>query len=396
MRTSLIEEEALTGDRRRLSGNAVFGDGGEVPVFYEFPDFGPVAAPGDPWLPLLIAPAMALHEDLYIDAPVSKGLLEAANERIGPVLAGFHSEFAQVEVHAAEVVEDRAPRPAAGTAAFYSGGLDSAYMFSRQAERLSHLVYVHGFDIGPEAESTRCEVARRIRALAERNGLELLEMSSNARRAFAHAVQKRYDARHPVHVPFSRDRQLGNLLASFAQPLACQLGRVVFAASWSIHEGARIPGSHPWVEDNWSNPALAIELDGWEADRSQKTATLARHRPELLRTVRVCQARPPQPDNCGRCAKCTRLRIELAVGGVPEENAPFEGPLDHAAVRRSGIVGGGGLWRHLLATARESGDPEIIHTIEVLTGHRKQPGALFGRTRRKLQRGARRLVRRLR
>jgi hypothetical protein len=396
VRASAVVQQAIEGDRRRLSFRAVFGDGGEVPVFHEVADSGPLAAPGDPWLPLLVAPAMALHEDLYVDAPVSRALLDAANERIGPVLARLFPEFARVEIHAAEVVDTSEAPPTPGTAAFYSGGLDSAWTFARQRERLTHLVFVHGFDLPPSAERARAEVALRVRRLAEENGLELIEMASSARRHFAHAVQARVDALPRPHVNFATERQLGCLLTSFGQALAGRVGRLIFAASWSTQERNPVPaGSHPWIEPNWSTPALAIELDAWDLDRVGKAAGLARHRPDLLRTVRVCQARPHRVNNCGRCGKCMRLRLELAIAGVRPEDVPFAEPFDHRTMRRSGVATHSALWKRAFEAARENGDPELIRTAEILSGQRLHLRREWARSRGSVRRLARRIARRL-
>jgi hypothetical protein len=82
-------QSRLVGGQREVSAEVTFERPtfDRFPIWFRNPDAGEPTAAGDPYLPVLLVSAMALHEDLRIEAPVSAPLLEAARERIAPLPA---------------------------------------------------------------------------------------------------------------------------------------------------------------------------------------------------------------------------------------------------------------------------------------------------------------------
>jgi len=384
-----VVEQSIGDGQREIAGAAAFADGGRVPVYLQFPDAGPHPAPGDVFLPMLLVPAMALHEDLHIDAPVSRSLLDAANESVGPVLAAFHPRLERVEIRAAEVADDADAVAPPTIGSFFSHGLDSRWTLMRRQTELTHLVYIHGFDLNLDASGVLAELASRARAVADAAGLELVELRGNGRRQLNRAAQQRFDARGPRQ-HFSETFQLGSLLTSFGQGLAGQVGKMVIASSWRLEDGGA-HGSHPWIEGNWSTPRIRFELDGSHASRIERARELAEKRPDLLRGVRVCWRRPHRVENCGQCGKCLRLRMELELADVAPGEGPFDDALDHRALRRARIVVSSSFWGAILEEARRRGDREAQRTAEILLGLRRHPGRELMRARRELRRVRRRV-----
>lgn len=314
MRVEQIEQGGSDG-RRQLRGQVRFDDGQTNSLWFEFPDAGPLATPGDAFLTALLPGALGVREGLHIDGAVSAALLDAARDRILPTLVRFHPGYDAVDVTAAESIEASAlGPPPEDVAALFSGGLDSSYTLARHRDRLTHLVFARGFDVGLQRTEVLAQVGADLDATARGAGVRLIEVSSRIRPAIYRELQKRVRAGSDRRVRFLLEWAIGCLLTSYGQVLARSIGRLLIAGSWDDrYEGAT--GSHPEIEPRWSTPTLQIELDGIGPTRIDKARYLADREPELLRRVRVCQARPVQPTNCGHCPKCIRLRMELRVAG---------------------------------------------------------------------------------
>lgn len=371
---------------RRLECKVGFDDGGTTSLWFEWTGPGLIATPGDAVLAALLPGALAVREDLWIDGAVSAGALAAARERVLPTLVRFHPGYDAIDVRAAETIGEASLLPPAdGAALSFSGGLDSSHSLLRHRERLTHLVFAHGLDIGLQWTRVREQVRAQVEATARRFDLELLEVATRIRTRLYREIQDRARARSDQRVRFVLEWSLGCLMVAFGQLLSRTAGRVIVAGSWD-EQYTRATGSHPDIEPAWSTPHLAVELDGIGTTRMDKALYLAEHDPELLRGLRICQARPPRPDNCGRCPKCLRLRMELRVAGIPFELQPFDEPSSDHELRRSFVTVDGYFWPEILRRAEASGDREAVRTAEIMMERRFHLGRELARFRERRRR----------
>jgi len=374
-------ESSAAGGWRRLACRVVFDDGGTSGLWFEWTGPGPVAAAGDALLAVLLPCALAVREDLRIDGAVSAPALATARERVQPTLARFHPGYGPVDIQASDVVDDAAlPPPARGVAAFYSGGLDSSYTLTRHRDRITHLGFVHGLDLGMRWKEVRDQARADVAAIASRFDLGMLDVATRIRSGLYREVQRRARACADQRIRFLLEWSLGCLLAGLGQLLSGSAGRLLIAGSWN-ERYERATGSHPDLEPAWSTPRLAIELDGVGVARPDKALYLAEHDPALLRGLRICQARPLRTDNCGRCPKCLRLRMELRVAGIPPELHPFDEPVDDGTLRRSFVKVDGYFWPEILRRARARGDHEAARTAEIMMERRFHLGREIARLR---------------
>ncbi len=72
---------------------------------------------------------------------------------------------------------------------------------------------------------------------------------------------------------------------------------------------------HPLLVPLFSTAVCELVVDGGEASRLQKVERVTRS-DATLRTLRVCWATDRPGYNCGRCAKCVRMCLDLAVFGA--------------------------------------------------------------------------------
>ena len=139
----------------------------------------------DAALAAALMPAMRHGGTLTVDAPISPRLLRGQWELQGLQRAWSRTwEFGdpvlqEVEVHAPErdVGADVHGR---GVGAFFSGGVDSWWTVLANPD-VTHLVFVRGFDLGPEKHDLADAVDARLHEVADALGLPLVTVDTNLR-----------------------------------------------------------------------------------------------------------------------------------------------------------------------------------------------------------------------
>jgi hypothetical protein len=235
---------------------------------------------------------------VVVDGPVAPELLEAVPAITG-LLASWYPELADIAVRATPAAGD-APR-AAGVGCFFSGGVDSFYtVLSRQAE-ITHLIFVHGFDINVNDAELAERALTANRQIAADMGLPLIELWTDVRR-----VSDRYvDWGFHYH---------GAALAMIGLLLAPLLGEILVPASWNVDD-LRPWGSHPDLDPLWTSSAVTFLHEGETVRRPRKVAFIADF-PVAMDNLRVCWEGRHGAYNCGRCEKCLRTMVNFAVVGA--------------------------------------------------------------------------------
>jgi hypothetical protein len=359
------------GDERELRAEVVFEGDPEtrLPLWFRQPDAGEPAAAGDPFLAALLVPAMALNEDLQIDAPVSAPLLEAAQKRIGPVMQGWFPDFAEVSMGRSQVVDPVPPAASDAIGSFFSGGVDSWYTLLTRRDEISHVIFFHGFEIDVD-DTALARVARENIALSARDlGKTVLPIASNVKQVAEGETRARLRRLGRERWSFFSSCYFGSMLVACGLCLAPPLRRVIVPGSWS-ERFVGSAGSHPLIEPNWSTPGVDFDLDGLEASRIDKIRSIAELDPGAFRRLRVCVGRPSEGLNCGRCFKCIRTQLELRVVGALDRGARFQHPLDMEEAKIARIVIDGELWSDVIREAEAIGDLEVADAARVIIGER--------------------------
>jgi len=390
-------QSRLVGVQRELCAEVAFERPtfDRFPIWFRNPDAGEPAATGDPYLPALLASAMALHEDLHIDAPVSAPLLEAAREKIAPVLLSWFSDFADVSIHCAEVVDAAPPAERGGFGCLFSGGVDSWYSLLKHRDEISHLVFIHGFEIVIDNRALRDAALENIRGVADDLGKKVLVLETNAKWLIVQETRRRLKQLGRERRYFSIDCSFGSMLVACCLCLAPPLGRVIVPSSWS-DEYLGPNGSHPLIEPNWSIPAVSFDLDGSEARRIEKVRAIAAAEPEAFRRLRVCVRQDPEGLNCGHCFKCIRTQMELRVAGVPDLVAPFPHPASLEQLKLARFGSEAHFWPDVLQQAEAIGDDELAQATSIMMGRRFYWPRFVDGLKMRMSRDGRKRFRRLR
>jgi hypothetical protein len=313
--------------------------------------------PADALVPLLLAPAMSMGQPLRIPDGVSPRLLGGL-DLIQAVFSSWNPRLEPVAV----VADQRAPDApqGSGVACLFSGGVDSFYTALKHRDEITHLVFVHGFDIDLADSRRRDAAVSTVREVAEQMGKELVEVETNLR-SFS-------DANADWILYF------GSAMASVALLLQRDFRRVFFAAGFAHSDWAQYPppaGSHPGLDPLWSTEATEIVHSGAEATRVEKIQYLA-DEPLAMDHLLVCYQGAGEPYNCGRCGKCLRTMISLRLAGGLERcrTLPHELDLDAVAAMWDRSGSQPQFMEQNLRLARER-DPELARALRsALEDHR--------------------------
>lgn len=341
----------------------VEGPGGAATISFRLPPSvtGPFRA--DASLAATLLPAMRNGHDLTIDGPVCPRLSIGA-DTIQAVFCTWDRAlrlhepwYRTIEVRSETPADPApAPLPSDGTAAFFTGGVDSFHTAVTRRHELDALVYVHGFDVALDDDQLRYEVSHRLQAAAAALGLPLLEVESDIQH-FGDATGVGWPDYH------------GAALATVALLLASQFSRVLIPAT---HTYAHLEGlgSHPLLDPKWSSAQVEIVHDGGDATRVDKIRAVAPE--EAARShLRVCWENRGGAYNCGRCEKCIRTGTAIRIAGS-EGAFPTVPPPSLRAVASVPITGRGSAWVDLHdELVRLGTNPRLRQAIEVaLLRHR--------------------------
>ena len=285
-------------------------------------------ANADPFLAAFLLPAMRAGEPLTIDGAISSRLRDAL-----PTLQAFFAAWdpdyhvVQVDVGVRPMVVPA--RPPSGRALFFSGGIASTYVLAKNlrdhpddADTLTHLVVVEGFDIYLWERARFPPLLESVRRVADHVGVTAWPVTTNMR-DFTDRIVDWMRAFH------------GAALASVALGTGAML-RTARIAAWATPRYLLPMGSHPATDPLWSSEHLTFFHDGMEATRVEKAATIAQF-PYLLEGLRICTTGEETLEyNCGRCEKCVRTQLELYVVGALHHcrTLPQRIDLDALRVRR--------------------------------------------------------------
>jgi hypothetical protein len=243
---------------------------------------------------------------------------------------------------------------AAGVGCFFTGGVDSFHSVLANRERLTHLVFVHGFDVPLEGlPALRADVTEHVQAAALELGLSLIEVETNL-----------HDFSDTRQSPWGTTYH-GVALATVAHLLSGVLGEVLIGATHAYAD--LFPyGSHPLTDPLLSSSGLRLVHHGCEADRVEKVIACAAS-PVALRHLRVCWENRDGTYNCGTCKKCLRTMIALEIAGNLEGCATLPHVIGLDQVRALPLGDVNTLARHaeLIAHLRALGtQPELLEACE--------------------------------
>lgn len=269
---------------------------------------------GHAWLPATLPILMRVTDAVsFTDQLDPVGLERSAQAQ--ELLRAWYPQLHHVTIDAERA---RAGSPGSGVGCFFSGGVDSFYSVLERREEITHLIFVHGFDIDFDDEHTAGTASTALRAAASALGIPLISVRTDIRR-----LSDRWSG--------WGEQYHGAALASIGLLLAGHVGRVIVPSTFPS-TNLTPWGSHPDLDPLWSTSRVSLEHHGVEQQRTDKIAAIAAD-PIALRYLRVCWQRKSGEYNCGQCSKCIRTMAVLRAYGALEQCATFPSRIDSRPLR---------------------------------------------------------------
>ena len=259
----------------------------------------PLEASAEAFTAATLLRAMAAGDPLQVEAALCPEFLANIGQ-LQQILAAWHPHLRVVSVEAP--VARRDSPPDRRMFSFFSGGVDAFSTVLRKRDVLSHLVLIRGFDIGLNNNSlwTTTVSVTALKAAADDLGLVLTTVDTNVKAL----IQPAGDWGAVTH---------GAGLMSVGHVLSRHFHTAFVPSTHTVSD--LFPwGSHPLTDPLWSSSTLRFVHDGSHLTRAEKTEALGRSE-IAMRHLRVCYEVRTGLYNCGRCEKCLRTMIGLAIAG---------------------------------------------------------------------------------
>lgn len=256
-----------------------------------------IKATADTFLISSLLVAMKTGEHLVVEGKVSKRLYDSI-DNLQRIYSSWFDGMNKIIVTANVSSEyDHLPvKPSHFYGSFFTAGVDSFYTLLTHYE-VSHLVFVHGFDIKLAKTKYRTEISNRIKLVSGWFNRNLIEVETNLREFTDDFC--------------GWDIQFGAGLSSVASILSGIDTMLIPSSGMSLDIKL---GSHPELDYMWSTNSVNIMHDGAGILRIDKVNKILTSR-IALDNIRVCWSSDTDY-NCGHCEKCVRTIIELYASGV--------------------------------------------------------------------------------
>jgi hypothetical protein len=271
----------------------------------------------NPFAASLLMTAMYFGEDLELRAPISPRLLYGLNEYQQVVHAWFPKTFKLIDILPTAFEAER-PQPSTGkVGTAFSGGVDSLYNLwanrpgnqTIQSVKLTHGLFIHGFDIRLYERQDYAEISQKYAALFERQGLELITARSNGFMFWEFRVDWNY-----VH---------GGLLLGTGLCLE-KLFSIFYVPSTHVYTDLKPLSTSPYLDHLLSTERMSVIHFGAQTNRLGKLRILSDW-PEAYDNLRVCTVIGKRHglSNCSHCNKCLRTMFMLEILGSLERFTTF-------------------------------------------------------------------------
>lgn len=265
---------------------------------------------------LAVFPVAVLHGEARIQVPGRVSPL--LSSRLVDVYAWWRAwglveriPFPRIECTSSSG-EEPASQSGPVSACFLSGGVDSLHMLQQNIaafresddHRIKEAILIRGLDpphLGTIAVKVYDSIVHRLEPVAAEAKIILRLVHTNIR-----ILDNDHD--------FYMKQFHGAALASVAHGAINGVGRIRIASTYDVPNMAPW-GSHPAIDPNYSTERLSVLHEGISHSRLDKIRSLMRW-PTAFDSMRVCPNTPPDFQNCGKCEKCMRTKLEIVAAGA--------------------------------------------------------------------------------
>lgn len=297
-----------------------------VDIWFEFPiDYeAMINESADVFVGILLIAAMHAGESLKVRESVSARIIENVG-LIQDIMSVWNpGVMTRVETHF-NVREGVPFKVGGGVMAFFSCGVDSFYTLlksirniGRTEPKISHIVYMKGFEVPLELDHGSDDTLSQVQLIAEEAEVDLIYGRTNVRSVF----------------PLDWGRYLcGAGLAGCGLALGRGFGHVLIPASVSLGGDMWMPiGSSPLLDPLFGTEYTRIWYAGGECSRVEKIVQLVGRDPLSLKYLRACVENKGGYYNCGKCLKCFNIMMVLKLMGMLDLAKTYFHDFDYSSI----------------------------------------------------------------
>ena len=280
----------------------------------------PLASDATPWLAPATLIGMRNKRDVVVYGEVSETAVQGSAKAQGILGSWFPDILDEVTITAPMAVETTRSSDRRGVGAFFSGGVDSYYTALKHLDEITHLIFIHGFDIDLSNNDLAERTLDALRKSASELGKELIEVKTDLR---SRLDRNRLNWGLQGH---------GALLAHVGIALSTVVEKIYVPSSYTADQ-LHPWGTHPDLDGHWSSDAVEFVHDGVEASRAAKMEKFI-EQDAAMNNLRVCWWNQGNAYNCGECEKCLRTMINLYIAGGLERCATLPDKISIEAIDR--------------------------------------------------------------
>src|SRR6185295_15938056 len=142
-RITPIDDDVLISSRIEVRGG---GRSTPENLWFRFPAFSKPSGDSDPFVVALLLLAMQNGDDIEVHGSLSRKLHEGLDRYQRVFHDWFPDRFKLIEIRPSSLRND-APCETSSQGAAFSGGVDSFYTFLTLQEKLTHTIFMAGFDM---------------------------------------------------------------------------------------------------------------------------------------------------------------------------------------------------------------------------------------------------------
>lgn len=277
----------------------------------------------DAFLSAMVLLAMQHGEDIEVRGEVSPRLLIGINEYQLPFCMWFPWRFKPVRIECESLTVPSTESGRDLVVSAFSGGVDSFFTLKSylsrnelpESARISHLLFVHGFDIKLDHLKSYPLLIDDYRGMCDRLGIKLISCRMNCQQF---GTRVNWGVFH------------GSALIGAAHA-AGKRTAMFYVPSSHTYTSLMPWGSDPGIDYLLSTETTQVIHHGTGFRRTEKTEAIARWE-ETHDKLRVC-AFDDSTLNCSKCEKCIRTMMTLDMLGVLERYSTFQQPLTGSLIR---------------------------------------------------------------
>ncbi len=341
---------SVAGDKsKRITSLREDGTSKKIDVFYEFDRIVPWSENTllDGHVFAILLYALSRGKPLKVHGTISHMAMRNLEELQSAWCMWLPDLYKKIEIIPDKIEHARKIRNGEKAISLFSGGVDSIYTALRHRKLLADNVHypltsvlmVHGFDVDMYNIDGFNKLTKRVQPIINDLGLEFRTLRTNSREL---KIQE-WDYSHGLELAAclhicSDDFDFG--LIGSSGPYDS------FGIPW---------GSSPVTDHLISGNNFSIVYDGGGTFRTDKIKALMNY-PLACQVLKVCYEAADQSENCGKCEKCIRTKLNFLAAGATRTPDCFPSGFDIQQIKNIKINPSGGFreYRRIVKYARRN------------------------------------------